>query len=286
LAIDSYESLKEFVKENPKSHVSIFTNIAKETDLFKIGKTGYGFINYGSIDREDRGFVVPRGYNDNTFLYDLDINSITEDVSYSWYDGSVENPMQSKTVPNINKKNGYTFAKAPRYNGKVVQTGPLGEELAMGNELFKDLYEKFSDSVYVRELARMLRPIRYISLMESEIEDVIKNIKEPIYEKPEIKKSGQGVGLTHAARGALGHWVEIENGKIANYQIISPTTWNGSPRDKDGNLGPWEKALTGLKIKDINNPMEMGHVIRSFDPCLVCTVHFLGTKGDRISLRF
>jgi hydrogenase large subunit len=121
--------------------------------------------------------------------------------------------------------------------------------------------------------------------MQHEIEDVIKNLKDSIYEQPVKKLNTQGVGLTHAARGALGHWIKIENGKIANYQIISPTTWNGSPRDKDGNLGVWESALIGLKIKDIDNPMEMGHVIRSFDPCLVCTVHFVGDKEQTITLK-
>jgi hydrogenase large subunit len=166
----------------------------------------------------------------------------------------------------------------------VVQTGPLGEELALENKLFLAFYEKYSDSTFVRELARMLRPLRFTNIMLSESQEVIRNKKEPLYIKPKIKQNAQGIGLTHAARGALGHWIKIRHGKIANYQIISPTTWNGSPKDKDGNLGAWEKALIGVKIKDIDNPMEMGHIIRSFDPCLVCTVHFIG-QDKKITLR-
>jgi len=281
--VTSIETFEAFCKEYPQSHISIFYAIAKEANLLETGTTGYGFINYGAIDKTDGNMVVPRGFFD-TELHPLALDKITEDVTYAWYDGDVEYPMDGKTKPNVKKEDAYSFTKAPRYDDKVVQTGPLGEELAMGNPLFLAFYEKYSDSTFVRELARMLRPIRFTKIMLKESNEVIKNKKEPLYIKPKIKQNTQGIGLTHAARGVLGHWIKIRNGKIANYQIISPTTWNGSPKDKDGNLGAWEKALIGVKIKDINNPMEMGHIIRSFDPCLVCTVHFIG-QDKKITLR-
>jgi len=283
--IDSYEDLVEFTEKNPTSHISLFFNIAKQTELFEIGKTNCGFINYGSVDKKSGEFEVPRCYIKNGVSHELDIKKITEDVTYSWFDETSSNPMNSSTVPNIKKENAYSFAKAPRYDDEVVQTGPLGEELALKNKLFEDLYVKFGDCVFVREFARMIRPLRYIKTMQKEIEDIIKNLKEPIYEKPKIKRNATGIGLTHAARGVLGHWIKIKNFKIENYQIISPTTWNGSPRDKNGQLGAWEKALVGLKIKDTDNPMEIGHVIRSFDPCLVCTVHFIGDIDKTITIR-
>jgi len=287
--ITDFEKFEEFCNSNKSSHISLFYEIAKETNLLNIGKTGYGFINYGSIDKvEDDKVVtvVPKCVIENREKKPLDIAKITEDVTYSWYeDDETTSMFKSKTIPNIDKKGGYSFTKAPRYDEKVFQTGPLGEELALENPLFKDLYEKFEDCVFVRELARLLRVLRYIEVLESQTEEIIQNIKEPIYVKPEIKKEAKGVGLTHAARGALGHWIKIKDGKIKNYQIISPTTWNGSPMDKLKNYGPWEKALLGLEIKNIENPMEMGHVIRSFDPCLVCTVHFIGDKNSKITLR-
>jgi hydrogenase large subunit len=283
LTITTLDQFDQFCKKYPQSHISIFYDIAKQTNLLEGGVTGYGFINYGAIDNEDNSTVVPRGYFD-TKLHPLELDKITEDVTYSWYDADILNPMDGITKPNAKKENAYSFTKAPRYQGKVVQTGPLGEELALGNKLFLEFYKKYSDSTFVRELARMLRPIRFVKSMQKDIYDVIKNKKEPLYIKPKIKSNTQGIGLTHAARGALGHWIKIKSGKISNYQIISPTTWNGSPKDKDGNLGVWEKALIGVKIKDIDNPMEMGHIIRSFDPCLVCTVHFIG-KDKKITLR-
>lgn len=282
--ISTYEELEQYTKQHPKTHVSIFTNISKNLGLDTLGTTGYGFINYGSIDLEDQNTSVPKSYYDNK-LHSLDLSKITEDVTYSWYDAKVSNPFDGTTKPNRKKDKAYSFSKAPRYDNKVCQTGPLGEELACGNKLIIDIYNKFGDSVYARELSRMLRGIRYITHLENEVEDVIKHIEEPMYEQPTFKQNCSGIGVTHAARGALGHWLKIEDGKIKNYQIISPTTWNGSPKDIDGNYGAWEKALIGVRVDDIDNPMQMGHVIRSFDPCLVCTVHFIGDKDKKISLR-
>ena len=281
--IETIEEFENFCNKNPDSHIAIFYDIAKQTKLLDSGTTGYGFLNYGSVDKKDGTTFVPQGYF-NDSLKPLDLTKITEDVTYSWYDGNTTNPMLGKTIPNVKKDDAYSFTKAPRYDDEVLQTGALGEELALGNKLFLEFYKKYSDSTFLREFARMVRPIRYINLMAKEAQDVIENKHEPLYIKPKIKSNTQGIGLTHAARGALGHWIKIRNGKIANYQIISPTTWNGSPKDKNGKLGAWEKALIGVKIKDTDNPMEMGHIIRSFDPCLVCTVHFIG-KDKSITLK-
>jgi hydrogenase large subunit len=93
------------------------------------------------------------------------------------------------------------------------------------------------------------------------------------YERPPELTDGTGVGMVMAARGALGHWVSIENGRISSYQIVTPTSWNGSPRDSAGTRGPIEEALVGTPMRDPDNPVELGHVVRSFDPCMVCCVH-------------
>jgi len=87
------------------------------------------------------------------------------------------------------------------------------------------------------------------------------------------KEACRGFGLIQAPRGALGHWVIIERGRIKNYQVITPTAWNASPRDGEKIRGPMEEAISGVMIKDVDNPVEVEHIVRSFDPCLVCTVH-------------
>jgi hydrogenase large subunit len=91
-------------------------------------------------------------------------------------------------------------------------------------------------------------------------------------ERGSVPREGEGAGLVEAARGALGHWVRIEGGKVASYQIIAPTTWNFSPRDAGGVPGPLEAALEGLAVEG-PGALAVQHVVRSFDPCMVCTVH-------------
>lgn len=84
-----------------------------------------------------------------------------------------------------------------------------------------------------------------------------------------------------AARGALGHWVSIRDGVVEKYQIVTPTASNASPRDSSGQAGHWERSLVGVAVQDPDHPVEIGHIIRSHDPCLVCTIHMLET-GQRV----
>jgi hydrogenase large subunit len=137
--------------------------------------------------------------------------------------------------------------------------------------LFVDLVERQGPSVFTRQLARIVRQAELIPVMESWIAETTAGDK--FYASPGEISQGQGVGLIQAPRGALGHWVKIADGKIRHYQIITPTAWNASPRDSDGARGPWEEALVGTRVREQSNPIEVGHVVRSFDACLVCTVH-------------
>ena len=108
---------------------------------------------------------------------------------------------------------------------------------------------------------------------------------ENFYRKNEQQENGRGFGLIQAHRGALGHWVELIDGKISNYQIITPTAWNGSPRDGKGVRGPWEEAIVGTEIRNPDDPVEIGHIVRSFDPCLVCCVHVADGRRNRKTVR-
>jgi hydrogenase large subunit len=104
-------------------------------------------------------------------------------------------------------------------------------------------------------------------------------IGEPTFAEYAIPEEGRGMGLTEAARGALGHWIEIKDKKIANYQCVVPTTWNASPKDDGGKPGPIEQAIIGTKIRDEGNPFEIVRIVRSFDPCLACAVHLITPKA-------
>jgi hydrogenase large subunit len=140
-----------------------------------------------------------------------------------------------------------------------------------------NLKPKAMFSVMGRNLARALET----KLIADAMVDWVLQLKpgEPAYISYELPKEAVGMGLVDAARGALGHWIEIKEGKIANYQVITPSTWNISPRDDKNQPGPLEQAITGTKIKDEANPFEIVRIVRSFDPCLACSVHLLSPKG-------
>jgi hydrogenase large subunit len=104
----------------------------------------------------------------------------------------------------------------------------------------------------------------------------------PVYAEYSLPDKSKGMGLWEGPRGALGHWINIDDGKVKNYQAVVPTTWNASPVDASGQHGPMEYALIGTKIKDEENPYEIGRIVRSFDPCLACAVHMLTPKGEEL----
>ena len=97
----------------------------------------------------------------------------------------------------------------------------------------------------------------------------------------EIPSSGEGAGFFEAPGGALGHWIRIENGKIGNYQCVSPTTWNASPRDESGVRGQLEEALVGAPVPDPEYPVNVLRVIRSFNPCMGCATHIIDAPANR-----
>jgi uptake hydrogenase large subunit len=177
----------------------------------------------------------------------------------------------------------YSWIKAPRYGGEVAETGPLAEMVIAGNPLFRDIIAHDGPSVFARELARLTRPSHLLRPMAIWIDELLERREDPFYRTVKSIPDGEGAGMIQAARGALGHWVKVQDGKIAHYQIITPTSWNGSPRDKRGVRGAWEEALIGTPITNSKNPVEAGHVVRSFDPCLVCAVHCLQKAGNMSS---
>lgn len=137
-----------------------------------------------------------------------------------------------------------------------------------------NMFDKLGANVFTRVIARIHEAMILLKELYQWLNEI--NLKEPFYKSSQTVESGEGIGLTEAARGCLGHWIVIEEGKIKRYQVITPTAWNASPRDSNDVPGAIETALTGLPVKDEKNPVEIYHVIRSFDPCLVCSVHMLG----------
>ena len=127
-------------------------------------------------------------------------------------------------------------------------------------------------------MARVLEGKKLCEKMFLILEEV-----EPIpavQEKYIIPDSAQGIGLCDAVRGALGHWTTIEKGVIKNCDIVTPTAWNLSPIDELGQHGALESALIGTQIQNIKNPIEIGRIVRSFDPCISCATHVNTEYGE------
>ena len=132
-----------------------------------------------------------------------------------------------------------------------------------------------------RTVARGLETVLISNWMKNDMNELLKNIKNgnqvtfdrTKWEPESWPKKAQGVGWMEAPRGALGHWIEIEDGKTKNYQAVVPSTWNASPKDHNGNIGAYEAALKDTPLLDKEKPLEILRIIHSFDPCLACAVH-------------
>ena len=287
LEVSSAEDMDEWLEENEShygSDLGFFIRFARSIGLDTIGRNHDTFISYGALDLPDdpkisvpsnEHLLVPAGFAQGTEIQGFDQDKIAEQVAYSWfkdYEGG-RHPFEGETLPYASGSEGkkYSWSKAPRYDGRPAETGPLAEMIIAGSPLFTDLIAKNGATAFARQLARLVRPTKCMPAMERWLSEI--SGSEKLYISPGEITEGSGMGLTEATRGALGHWVRIEEGRIQHYQIITPTAWNASPRDADGTRGPMEEALIGTEIGLPDNPVELGYVVRSFDPCLVCTVH-------------
>lgn len=255
-----------------KSDIGLFYHFALEAGLFDMGKGPGKFITAGVYPQPDGKLHIPSGHW-NKGLSELNLEMITESIYYSFFHAakSVSHPMSDTSEPKWNKPDAYSWAKAPRYNGEVIEVGALARQVISGDPLIMDLFQRYGSTVFTRVFARLHEAVKLLQAMRDWIGYL--SINENYYAKNTLKETASGVGITEAARGFLGHWIQVENGTITNYQVITPTTWNASPRDEKENPGALEKSLMDTRIKDEGNPVEIDHVVRSYDPCLVCTVH-------------
>ncbi|MCP4650500.1 MAG: nickel-dependent hydrogenase large subunit [PVC group bacterium] len=244
-------------------------------DYKEIGKGHGNLLAYGVFDLNKKGLkkLLGRGAYINNESIPLDPDKISEDLMYSWYknESSRKNPKDGATDPMPDKENAYTWGKAARYDGKPCEVGPLARMWVNGD------YQS-GISVIDRHAARALEAKKIADVLEGWATEL--RLDESTYKAEKLPKENYGIGLTEAPRGALGHWVKVEKSKTANYQVITPTVWNVSPRDDAGVRGPIEEALIGTPVADADNPIEIARVVRSFDPCLACTVHLIKPSGE------
>ena len=292
--VTSEATLRAWLEEKPahaEGDVGFFIRFADAVGLQRIGIGHRNFISFGALPlpagtkvrgRGSRTHLFGAGFARGLDLEVFDQSLIREHLQHSWFtsEGGPRHPSEGVTEPYATggENQRYSWAKAPRYRDLPAETGPLAELVVAGHPLFVDLLEREGPSARLRQLARLVRAAELIPAMESWIDEI--DPRAPYYSAVGVIEQGSGCGLTHAARGALGHWVTIEDGTISRYQIITPTGWNASPRCDAHLRGPMEQALIGTPVVDADNPVAIGHVVRSFDPCLVCTVHALRGAAD------
>lgn len=265
----------EKVRATIKKLSSFVTTIMREDaqvlstyypDYYNLGVSYPYFMSYGAFDNreEDISYLSPGILADGIY-YPFQPEYISEQIKSTWF--------QNDETGNINmsKTDAYTFIKAPRYNNMPMEVGPLARMLISGNY-------SGGHSCMDRIMARTLETVKILSIMTNLIERI------------ELRPNGQrelfmpdiavGSGLIDTTRGALAHYISIKNKIIEHYNIITPSNWNLSPKDENGVSGVIEKALIGTTIEDTNKPVEIGRIVRSFDPCVSCATHLITQSGE------
>jgi len=254
-----------------KGDAGLFMEIAADLDLAALGPGPGRYLSFGAYPMAD-GRAMAAGTWDAHGLHPLDTAAIREDLSHAWMLGETAHPAQGRTVPDEDMTApAYSWCKAPRLAGRTMETGAFARQVVDGHPAARDLAATGS-SVLARVAGRLLEIARTQCMLEQWVAalDTGARFMDDVVLPPE----GSGEGLVEAARGALGHWIRIEQGRIAGYQIVAPTTWNFSPRDANGTPGPVEAALEGAPVgAQEDTPLSVQHIVRSFDPCMVCTVH-------------
>jgi hydrogenase large subunit len=268
--------------------------------------------------RIPRGVILNKNLAEVLPVDLIDPGQVQEGIAHSWYQypagQTALHPYDGVTEPNytgpqppydkLDETKAYSWLKTPRWKGNAMEVGPLSRMLvgfASGRTDYKDVVMEALGQLKVgpealfstlgRTAARGLETRLCAHWLQDEFDQLITNLKngdsttaDTRYWSPETwKPESKGYGFTEAPRGALCHWIQIKDKKIANYQIVVPSTWNASPRDAKGQLGAYESALLGTPMADPKRPLEILRTIHSFDPCLACASHVIGPDGEKLA---
>ncbi len=273
---ERFKTVRKFIE---KKYLSLVYLLAEFYENLFICGSGYkNCISFGVFPLNSKGHTLLKsGAYTNGRDSKFTPSKIKEHVKHSFFADSTTglNPKKGKTIPAPEKKTGYSFIKAPRYKDKPHETGPLARMWVTNPELSKTGQKtlgikKMRDigdaafSILGRHIARAEETLLVAKAIEEWINQAEPGVETFVPGK--VPESSEGLGLTEAPRGSLLHYVDIKNSVISNYQITSATIWNTSPRDDMGQRGPMEEALLGVPVPDPENPVNVGRLIRSFDP--------------------
>lgn len=272
-----------------------------------LGKGTFGgghpnFLSFGAFDLSISGDykdrLLPSGAivaadlknQPKVTVRDIDPAKVTESLKYAYYRDGYDgrNPSEVVTEFEPGKRGAYTFVKGARYDGKAMEVGPLARMLIKGDQGFARQLRGTGAAIHSvpsRVLARVYEAKLIARAMLGWLDDLLEAMgkSSDIADEAAFPDTGRAVGLLDAPRGALGHWISLDAGVVDTYQVVSPSTWNASPRDSSAQRGPIEEALIGTPVPDAANPVNVVRVIRSFDPCMPCAVHVIDGRGRRLA---
>ncbi|MCH4183977.1 MAG: nickel-dependent hydrogenase large subunit [Eggerthellaceae bacterium] len=275
-------------------------------DALKFGKGCGRYIAWGVF--EDQSFDMKKRYlpagvlGDGMSLQDVDGSKIKEGTERSWYEGDTElNPSEGETKPSFTDydvNDRYTWVKRPTYDGQSMEAGSFSRVLVAYKRNVPFIVKHVNDmldaigapgqldvlqSTMGRTGVRQIETLYIAGLMKDWVSELIEALQsgDSEYFREPDKQSGQATGYWEAPRGALLHSETIKDGKISNYQIVIPSTWNLAPHDRANNPGPMEEALIGVPVSDIEKPINALRTVHSFDPCTACAVHITEPKTGK-----
>ncbi|MHB8095503.1 MAG: nickel-dependent hydrogenase large subunit [Candidatus Aminicenantales bacterium] len=262
-----------------------------------------------------RGAILDRNLDEIHEVRGEDPDQVRESIAHSWYeygqgDGDSLHPWDGETkfrytgprppYAQLDVEGKYSWLKTPRWKGRPMEVGPLARLLVAYASGRKDVRETVDGalaglgvpitalfSTLGRTAARGLETLLIAGWMKGFYDDLVRNIRNgdsrmfnnEKWDPKTWPKEARGVGLSEAPRGALAHWIVIRDRKIANYQLVVPSTWNASPRDAAGRRSSYEAALLGTPVVDPRQPVEILRTVHSFDPCIACAVHLHDPEG-------
>ena len=303
---NAHDFIKRAYIPDMKMLVKVYKDDIKEkkgrglSNFMSVG--GYSFSN--DIELFESGVI--RDF-DLENIEEFDINKVTEEACRAWYENDEKvYPSKGETKPfytdlnedgTLKTQGKYSWIKAPRYDSIAMEVGPLSRMLvgyAKNSKVIKPYMQEFMEendleildfaTAIGRNAARAIESLICCEFIFDFTNDLIENLKyydEETWTKFDFDKlpsKANGYGLFEVPRGVLCHFVNIEDKKVSNYQAVVPTTWNASSKDEFGNRGSYEEALLGLKIEDLEKPLEVLRVVHSFDPCIACAVHIIDTN--------
>ncbi len=314
---------REFVQKVYIPDLLAVASFYKDWAGYGAGVGNYlAYGEYPDSDGANAPLYLPSGViwdRDISAAEPFDQAKVTEYVTHSWFeyeagDGEGLHPSRGETKPNftgpeppydfLNTDGKYSWLKSPRYDGRPMEVGPLSRMLVAyvsGNASVRQYVDYALGQLGVgpealfstlgRVAARGIETLVLAEKLEewlNELQDNMGRGQLDIHDNSKWDpdswpKDCSGAGFHEAPRGALGHWVHIVNGEIANYQCVVPSTWNAGPRDAAGQRGPYEEAVVGTPVADPEQPIEILRTVHSFDPCMACGVHVVDRHGRELA---